>query len=83
MTTAIANEAPSAAGRLTSGERVVVLDAPSWCRRYFTGKAGRIVRGLPFAGEVWVRFERPVSPWCDRMDTVEEFPFAPDQLAAA
>ena len=29
------------------------------------------------------RFERPVSPWCDRMEPVEEFPFAPEQLAAA
>lgn len=70
-------------GRLFTGDRVVVLDAPSWCRRYFTGKAGRVMRVLPFAGDVWVRFERPVIPWCDRMDPVEVFPFAPDQLAAA
>ncbi len=68
---------------LATGERVVILDAPSWCRRYFTGRAGRVARIFPFAGDVWVRFERPVIPWCDRMDPVEEFPFAPDQLAAA
>jgi hypothetical protein len=66
------------------GDRVRVLDAPSWCRRYFAGKAGSVVRTLPFAGgDVWVRFEQPVRPWCERMDAVEEFPFAPDHLAAA
>jgi hypothetical protein len=70
-------------GRLAAGDRVVILDAPSWCRRYFTGRAGRVARVLPFAGDVWVRFERPIIPWCDRMDPVEEFPFARDQLAAA
>jgi hypothetical protein len=70
-------------GRLFTGDRVVVLDAPSWCRRYFAGKAGRVMRVLPFAGDVWVRFERPVIPWCDRMDPVEVFPFARDHLAAA
>jgi len=69
---------------LFTGDRVRILDAPSWCRRYFAGKAGRVVRVLPFpGGDVWVRFERPVTPWCDRMDAVEEFPFAPEQLAAA
>lgn len=84
MTTATKSTAPSGNGSLLTGDRVVVLDAPSWCRRYFTGKAGRIVRVLPFSeGNVWVRFERPVTPWCDRMDSVEEFPFAPDQLAVA
>ena len=66
------------------GDRVRILDAPSWCRRYFTGRAGQVVRVLPFAGgDVWVRFEQPVRPWCERMDAVEEFPFAPDQVAAA
>jgi len=44
----------------------------------------RVVRVVPFAGgDVWVRFERPVVPWCERMDPVEEFPFAPAQLAVA
>ena len=43
-----------------------------------------MVRVIPFpGGDVWVRFEPPVIPWCDRMDAVEEFPFAPEQLAAA
>jgi hypothetical protein len=66
------------------GDRVRILDAPSWCCRYFAGREGRVVRVLPFAGgDVWVRFERPVSPWCERMDPVKEFPFGPDQLAAA
>lgn len=70
--------------RLAAGDRVHILDAPSWCRRYFAGKAGRVVRVIPFpGGHVWVRFERPVIPWCDRMEPVEEFPFAPEQLAAA
>ncbi len=68
---------------LQMGDRVRVLDAPSWCRRYFAGKQGRVVRVIPFGGDVWVRFERPVTPWCDRMDPVEEFPFAKDQIAAA
>ncbi len=84
MTTA--TEAPTQApnGRLVTGDRVHILDAPSWCRRYFTGKAGRVVRVLPFrGGDVWVRFERPVIPWCDRMEPVEEFPFAPEHLVAA
>jgi hypothetical protein len=66
------------------GDRVRVLGAPSWCRRYFSGREGRVVRVLPFAkGDVWVRFERPVRPWCDRMEAVKEFPFSPDQVAAA
>jgi hypothetical protein len=69
---------------LTAGDRVVIVGAPLWCRRYFTGRAGRVVRVSPFpGGDVWVRFERPVIPWCDRMDPVEEFPFAPEQVAAA
>ena len=69
---------------LQPGDRVLILDAPSWVRRYFTGRSGRVVRVVPFAGgDVWVRFERPVIPWCDRMDAVEEFPFAPEQLAVA
>ena len=84
MTMATEAQPTTRDGGLVSGDRVRILDAPSWCRRYFTGKAGRVVRVLPFAGDnVWVRFERPVTPWCDRMDTVEEFPFAPEQLAAA
>ncbi len=71
-------------GGLLAGDRVVIVDAPSWCRRYFTGQVGRVVRVLPFAGgDAWVRFERPVGPWCDRMEPIEEFPFAPDHLAAA
>jgi hypothetical protein len=66
------------------GDRVRILDAPSWCRRYFAGRDGRVVRTLPFAGgDVWVRFERPVRPWCERMDAVEEFPFALDQVTPA
>ncbi len=77
-------QSPTRDRGLLSGDRVRILDAPSWCRRYFTGKAGRVVRVPPFpGGDVWVRFEWPVTPWCDRMDTVEEFPFAPEQLAAA
>ncbi len=84
MTMATEAQSPRRDGGLLSGDRVRILDAPSWCRRYFAGTAGRVVRVLPFAGDnIWVRFERPVSPWCDRMDTVEEFPFAPEQLAAA
>ncbi len=84
MTMATETQSRSGDGGLLSGDRVRILDAPSWCRRYFAGKAGRVVRVLPFpGGDVWVRFERPVGPWCDRMDTVEEFPFAPEQLAAA
>ena len=43
--------------------------------------AGRQVRRP--RGDVWVRFEQPVRPWCERMDAVEEFPFGPDQVAAA
>ncbi|MDP2676012.1 MAG: hypothetical protein Q8Q00_14105 [Dehalococcoidia bacterium] len=78
---------PAREGRtdeLTAGDRVVIVDAPSWVRRYFTGRSGRVLRVLPFpGGDVWVRFERPVIPWCDRMEPVEEFPFAPEQLAAA
>ncbi len=84
MTTATYTQTQAANGRLAAGDRVHILDAPSWCRRYFAGEAGRVVRVLPFpGGDVWVRFERPVGPWCDRMDPVEEFPFAPEQLAAA
>ncbi len=77
-------QSPWRNGGLLTGDRVRILDAPSWCRRYFVNQAGRVVRVLPFAGgDVWVRFERPVTPWCDRMDPVEEFPFAPEQLAVA
>ena len=84
MTTATDTLKQVADGRLAAGDRVHVLDAPSWCRRYFTGRAGLVVRVIPFpGGDVWVRFEPPVIPWCQRMDAVEEFPFAPEQLAAA
>ena len=84
MTMATDTPTQTTDGRLAAGDRVHILDAPSWCRRYFAGKAGRVVRVIPFpGGDVWVRFERPVIPWCDRMDPVEEFPFAPEQLAAA
>ena len=68
---------------LHTGDRVLIVDAPGWCRRYLAGKVGRVARLIPFNGDVWVRFERPVAPWCERMDPVEEFPFARDQLAAA
>ncbi len=84
MTTSIDTPTQTTDVRLAAGDRVHILDAPSWCRRYFAGKAGRVVRVIPFpGGAVWVRFERPVIPWCDRMDPVEVFPFAPEQLAAA
>ena len=84
MTTSTVPAPAERSDELAAGDRVVIVDAPSWVRRYFTGKAGRVVRVTPFAGgDVWVRFERPVIPWCDRMDPVEEFPFAPAQLAAA
>ena len=84
MATATESRPLSKNGHLRAGDRVLILDAPSWCRRYFAGRAGRVVRILPFAeGDVWVRFEPPVNSWCDRMDPVEEFPFARHQLAAA
>ena len=76
--------AQSTDSEVRAGDRVLILDAPSWCRSYFRGKEGRVVRVLPFpGGDIWVRFERPVTPWCERMDPVEEFPFDPTQLAAA
>ena len=65
------------------GDRVMVVDAPAWCRRYLAGRAGYVARVLPFAGDIWVRFERPVAPWCERMEAVDEFPFTLDQLSAA
>ncbi len=84
MATSTASTREGRIEELATGDRVVIVDAPAWVRRYFTGRAGRVVRVLPFAGgDVWVRFERPVIPWCDRMDPVEEFPFAPEQLSAA
>ncbi|OGO46537.1 MAG: hypothetical protein A2W34_03650 [Chloroflexi bacterium RBG_16_64_32] len=84
MTTTTEASPRSGIGDVRPGDRVLILDAPSWCRRYFTGKAGEVVRVLPFpGGDVWVRFERPVTPWCERMDPVEEFPFSPRHLAAA
>jgi len=84
MTTSIVSGTEGRTDGLSAGDRVVIVDAPSWVRRYFTGRSGRVLRVLPFAGgDVWVRFERPVIPWCDRMEAVEEFPFAPEQLVAA
>ncbi|MBI2912427.1 MAG: hypothetical protein HYY03_00725 [Chloroflexi bacterium] len=84
MVLAVDTRRRSPDGHLQAGDRVMVVDAPSWCRRYLAGRAGRVVRVLPFAGgDVWVRFERPVAPWCDHMDPVEEFPFSPWQLASA
>jgi len=75
---------PTASDRLRPGDRVLILDAPKWCRDYFAGLQGRVTRVLPFdSGDVWVRFERPVDPWCERMDPVEEFPFAAADLTAA
>ncbi len=82
----ITMEAPTQPERATlhPGDRVLVLDAPSWCRRYLTGLTGHVIQVLPFdRGDVWVRFERAVTPWCERMDPVEEFPFSPQQLQAA
>ncbi len=74
----------SANDHIHPGDKVLVVDAPSWCRRYFAGRLGRVVRVLPFhGGHAWVRFELPVTPWCERMDPVDEFPFALDELAAA
>ncbi len=84
MTTATESRPQSRNGKLHAGDRVLILDAPSWCRRYFAGRTGRVLRVLPFAeGDVWVRFERPVNPWCDRMGPVEAFPFPREQLAVA
>lgn len=83
MTVAMETGLCSGRVELRRGDRVRVLDAPAWCRRHFAGRAGEVVRVLPFAGDVWVRFDLPVSPWCERMDPVDEFPFAPDQLSAA
>jgi hypothetical protein len=84
MTTSTVSGTEGRTDGLSAGDRVVIVDAPSWVRRYFTGRSGRVLRVLPFpGGDVWVRFERPVIPWCDRMEPVEEFPFAPEQLAAA
>lgn len=84
MTTATDAPPQSGNGDVREGDRVLILDAPSWCRRYLTGKEGEVIRVLPFpGGDIWVRFERPVTPWCERMDPVEEFPFSPGQLAAA
>ncbi len=84
MATAVETWPQSRNGRLHIGDRVVVVDAPAWCRRYLAGRVGRVVRILPFGGgDAWVRFERPVGPWCERMDPVEEFPFSPGHLAPA
>ena len=84
MTTATQSPPRARNGEMRTGDRVLIVDAPSWCRPYFAGKAGRVIRVLPFpGGDVWVRFERPVKPWCERMDPVEEFPFGRDQVAAA
>ena len=84
MTTSTESVTEGRTEELAAGDRVVIVDAPSWVRHYFTGRSGRVLRVLPFpGGDVWVRFERPVVPWCDRMEPVEEFPFAPEQLSAA
>ena len=84
MVTATETRTQRGNSHLRIGDMVVVVDAPSWCRRHLAGRAGRIVRVLPFeGGDVWVRFEWPVAPWCDHMDPVEEFPFSPWQLASA
>ncbi len=82
MVLAVETRPRSADGHLQPGDRVMVVDAPSWCRRYLAGKVGRVVRVLPFkGGDVWVRFERPVTPWCESMEALEEFPFSPWQVA--
>lgn len=83
MTIAI-EAVPQAVGAgVRPGDRVRIEDAPAWCRRHFTGRAGQVVRVVPLAGgDVWVRFEQPVRPWCKGMDAVKEFPFAPNHLAS-
>ena len=50
MTTSTALAVEDRMDELNAGDRVVIVDAPSWVRRYFTGRAGRVVRVLPFAG---------------------------------
>lgn len=69
-------------GTLHVGDRVLIVDAPSWCRRYVKGKRGRVARVLPFAEEplVWVRFRPAITPWCPRMGPLQEFPLAAGQL---
>src|SRR4030067_3296175 len=63
MTTTTEASPRSGIGDVRPGDRVLILDAPSWCRRYFTGKAGEVVRVLPFpGGDVWVRVERRLHP---------------------
>ena len=67
--------------RLQPGDEVIVRGAPEWCRRYLAGLTGRVTRVLPFPnGEVWVRFDAPVSPWCERMEPLAEFPFTREEL---
>ncbi len=72
----------SSNGALRAGDRVLIVDAPSWCRRYVEGRRGCVARVFPFDKEplVWVRFEPPVPSWCPRMKTLEEFPFAAGQV---
>lgn len=69
-------------GALRVGDRVLVVDAPSWCRRFVEGRHGCVARVFPFDEEplVWVWFEPPIAPWCARMEALEEFPFASGQL---
>ncbi len=69
-------------GALRVGDRVLIVDAPSWCRRYVEGRHGCVARVLPFEEEplIWVRFEPPIPPWCARMESLEEFPLAAGQL---
>lgn len=84
MSTGITGDEVNRNGSLTAGDRVVVLDAPSWCREHFSGKVGCVSRVLPFpAGDIWVQFDTPVAPWCSRMDPVEEFPFSWNEVTAA
>ncbi len=72
----------SSNGALRAGDMVLIVDAPSWCRRYVEGMLGYIARVFPFGEEplVWVRFEPPIPSWCPRMETLEEFPFAAGQV---
>ncbi len=81
MTMATQSRPAAQRRRLQPGDEVIVRGAPEWCRRYLAGRTGRVTRVLPFPhGEIWVRFHAPVSPWCERMEPVEDFPFAREEL---
>ncbi len=69
-------------GAFHAGDRVLVTDAPSWCRRHVQGKRGYVTRVLPFDEEplVWIRFDPPIPAWCPSMDALDVFPFAAGQL---